>query len=258
MTDDSPTEPVPDPAVDRVPVRPERTPSRSAALLQVLAICGMPTQIVIALVLNAGFGMPIFTDAGYSLEFMATLSLLDTAAILLLIRLFLWQSDEPPVPLFIGPRPAGGEALRGLALVPVVYVGVAALVLLLRAVAPWMHTVEHNPLETFLGSTTDAGVFLVVVVIAGGVREEIQRAFILHRFEQRLGGVKVGLALFSVAFGALHAYQGLDVAITIGILGLIWGVLFVTRRSAVLPMVNHAGFNALQVVQGFVARSLGG
>jgi hypothetical protein len=34
--------------------------------------------------------------------------------------------------------------------------------------------------------------------------------------------------------------------------------VFVKRRSAVLPMVNHAGFNALQVVQGLMVRSLGG
>ena len=33
---------------------------------------------------------------------------------------------------------------------------------------------------------------------AGGVREELQRAFLLHRFEQRLGGAGVGLIVTSV------------------------------------------------------------
>ena len=99
--------------------------------------------------------------------------------------------------------------------------------------------------------------FIVVVIVAGGVREELQRAFILHRFEQRLGGIHLGLVLFTIAFGALHADQGIDVSIAVGLLGLIWGLIYIRRRSAVLPIVNHAGFNALQVFQGVMARTLG-
>jgi membrane protease YdiL (CAAX protease family) len=176
----------------------------------------------------------------------------------LLIRLFLRLSRERPADVFIGARPVRGEFVRGLLLVPVVFAGVSGLVLALRTLAPWMHTVEENPLEAFLTSPGGAALFLVVVIVAGGVREELQRAFILHRFEQHLGGIRLGLVLFSAAFGALHLDQGVDVALAIGVLGLIWGLVFVKRRSAVLPMVNHAGFNALQVVQGLMVRSLGG
>ena len=99
---------------------------------------------------------------------------------------------------------------------------------------------------------------MFVAILAGGVREELQRAFILRRFEQRLGGIRVGLALFSVTFGVLHWEQGVDVAVAIGLLGLFWGVLYVKRRSVVLPMVNHASFNALQVLQGAIVRAFGG
>jgi membrane protease YdiL (CAAX protease family) len=99
--------------------------------------------------------------------------------------------------------------------------------------------------------------FVVVVVLAGGVREELQRAFILHRFGQRLGGARVGLVLFSLTFGALHLEQGADVAVAIGLLGFVWGLLYIQRRSAILPMVNHGAFNAVQVLQGVLAKSLG-
>ena len=33
----------------------------------------------------------------------------------------------------------------------------------------------------------------VIAVLAGGVREELQRAFLLRRFEQHLGGPIVGV-----------------------------------------------------------------
>ena len=53
----------------------------------------------------------------------------------------------------------------------------------------------------------------------------------------------------SVAFGAGHLMQGTDAALATGLLGAFWGVVYLRRRSAVAPMVSHAGFNLLQIVQ---------
>jgi membrane protease YdiL (CAAX protease family) len=159
--------------------------------------------------------------------------------------------------MLLGRRPVLGEALRGLALLPVVFVAVTGIVVGLRAVAPWLHSVQQSPLESFMRSPIESAIFLVVVVLAGGVREELQRAFILHRFDQSLGGVQVGLVVFSLTFAALHIDQGYDVALAIGTLGLLWGIIYAKRRSAVMPMVNHACFNAAQVAQQVIARSLG-
>jgi membrane protease YdiL (CAAX protease family) len=189
---------------------------------------------------------------------MATVMLLDTALIALLIRLFLEMSAENSRDVFIGTRPVFGEMWRGLALVPVAFAGVTAIVLGIRAIAPSLHTVDVSPIEQYMRNPLDASIFLVVVVLGGGVREELQRAFILHRFEQCLGGIRVGLVVFSLLFGILHYDQGWDVAIAIGSLGLAWGLLYIKRRSAVLGMTNHAGFNAVQVAQGYLLRVLGG
>ena len=60
-------------------------------------------------------------------------------------------------------------------------------------------------------------------MIAGGVREEIQRGFILHRFRQYLGGGVIGVIVHSGLFGLGHVDQGWDAAITVGTLGAIWG-----------------------------------
>jgi membrane protease YdiL (CAAX protease family) len=232
---------------------------RWVAVIEAVLVCGIPTQLVVAAVLVLGTHMPLVdSKGGISLQFFTTLSLIDTALVMFLIRGFLWFSREDPHDIFIGVRPVRGEVLRALALVPVVFAVVTGIVLALRTIAPWMHTVEKNPLEAFMQTPMEAAIFLFVAVLAGGVREEIQRAFILHRFRQRLGGVRLGLILFSVTFGLLHLDQGVDVALAIGCLGLLWGVLYVKRRSVVLPMVNHASFNALQVLQGTLVRTLGG
>jgi membrane protease YdiL (CAAX protease family) len=227
------------------------------AIVQAIAVSGVPTGLIVTLALMLTTNMSPFNGDGLTLEFMSTVTLLDTALIALLIRVFLELSGEDSRSVFLGRRPVFGEVVRGLLLVPVMFAAVTGIVLGLRAVAPWLHTVKVSPLEQYMRSPLDASIFLVVVVLGGGIREELQRAFILHRFEQCLGGIKLGLIIFSVVFGLLHVDQGGDVAIAVGSLGLFWGLLYVKRRSAVMGMTNHAGFNALQVLQGVLARALG-
>jgi membrane protease YdiL (CAAX protease family) len=248
--------PLADPAAPAVLVAPPPALSWWSAALQILVVCGIPTQFVAAAILVVIVRMPFLDANGVSFEFIAVASLVDTAIVAVLIRLFLSLSGEQSADVFVGPRPVTGEVLRGLAMLPVVFLSVTLLVLGIRAVAPWMHNVETSPFEAFLRTPQQAAIFLVVVVLAGGVREELQRAFILHRFDQRLGGARLGLALFSLAFGAFHLDQGYDVAVAICCLGLFWGIAYIRRRSAILPMVNHASFNATQVLQIMLARSL--
>ena len=91
-------------------------------------------------------------------------------------------------------------------------------------------------------------------IVAGGVREEIQRAFLLHRFETWLGGAPLGLLITSAAFGAGHLLQGADAAVATGLLGMFWGVIYLRRRSVIAPMVSHAGFDLLQIAQAVFGR----
>ena len=234
-----------------------RAPAWPFALLQSLAVSGIPTQVLIATILIFGTTMGPYSSEGISLEFIATVSLLDTALVALLIRVFLQFSGETSRDVYLGPRPVLGELGRGLALVPVTFIVVVALVAGVRAIAPWLHNVAVSPLEAFMRNPLDAAIFAVVVVLAGGVREELQRGFILHRFGQSLGGMWVGNVVFGLAFGLGHIDQGWDIAMVIGLLGLTWGAMYIRRGSILVSMANHAGFNAAQVVQQLLVTSLG-
>jgi membrane protease YdiL (CAAX protease family) len=232
--------------------------SWQAALFQVVLVCGIPTQLAIFVPIALFTGVPILEGRQVSMELFALTSLLDTAFIAILIRVFLGISGENSRDVFLGRRPPLREAALGLAVLPGVFIVVAGIALGVRTLAPWLHTVSENPLEAYMRTPLDAAIFGVVVILAGGVREELQRAFILHRFEQRLGGAGVGLAVFSAFFGALHVTEGADAAIAIGVLGLFWGVVYLKRRSAILPLVNHAGFDVLQVLQAVLVRGFSG
>ncbi len=237
--------------------------SRVFAAVQVFLVCGIPTQVLVYLAL-LGTGTRMGADGAtlaadptnISLEFFAMASLFDTALIALLIRTFLGLSGESSRDVFLGRLPVAREAWRGLALIPLLWILVIGVVAAITAWLPTLHNVPHNPLERFMDTPVRAGVFLVVVILAGGVREELQRGFILHRFAQRLGGAWVGLVAFSIAFGLFHIPQGFDVAIAVGLLGVIWGVLYIRRGSVVAPMVSHAGFDVAQVLQQVLLRTL--
>lgn len=241
-------------AAEEPPDVPSRPP-RVAALIEVLVCSGFPTQLVIVAALRLAGMHPMDASGALSLPFFGALAALDTVLLVGLVFLFLGARGESPRALLVGRRHPAREAAIGAMLVPIVFIFVAVVVGGLRLIAPWLQTVPQNPLGALLDTPREAIVFGFIVVIAGGLREEIQRAFILHRFEQSLGGAALGLILFSLMFGAGHLDQGADVAITTAALGLFWGALYLIRRSVVAPAVSHAGFNLMQVIVQVVMRA---
>ncbi len=141
------------------------------------------------------------------------------------------------------------ETILGVLLIPVIFLVVIVLLNVMRLWAPWLHNVETNPLEQLAGTPGEAAIFAVVAILAGGVREELQRAFLLRRFELHLGGAVVGVGILGAAFGLGHIVQGWDAVFTTGLLGVLWSVIYLRRRSVIAPIVSHSGFNSLEVLR---------
>ena len=240
------------PAV-RAPVRPPfRSAPRLRAALQVLLCSGIPTQMLLIQVL-AAFGHQPFLDGGrLNITWIVAVSIADTALLVSLVLLLLHVEGESPREVFLGHRHPLREIPLGLATVIPLLLITAALIHGVRELAPWLHNVPVNPFAQLLDSPANAWLFAVVALIGGGVREEIQRAFLLTRFEQHLGGATVGLVVTSIAFGLGHVIQGLEAGIATGTLGLAWGAMYLWRRSALAPIASHAGFNALEIVRYLV------
>jgi membrane protease YdiL (CAAX protease family) len=250
--------------IDPGPDRPEHSDSRApaqapwlaprvVALLEVVLCSDYPTQAVLTATFNA-LGYTAYDSGELRVGFVVALSLVDTVLLLALIVFFLAAHGERARDVFFGRRPIREEIVLGLPLILVALGGGIAVLAAIQLLAPTLHTVEHNPLQDLVQRPRDAWLFAVVVVVAGGVREELQRAFLLHRFDRWLGGPAVGVVVASLAFGAGHLLQGVDAAITTGLLGAFWGVVYLRRRSAVAPIVSHSGFNLVQIVQFLLIR----
>ena len=222
---------------------------RVMALLEVIICSDYPTQLALSTTVAAlGYG-PFDANGELSLAYVVVLSLADTALLLALIAMFLSIHGEGARDLFLGTRSISAEARFGLPLaLAALGLGVIVLVVI-QQVAPWLHTVPRNPLQNFVRTPRDAAAFAVVAIVAGGLREEVQRAFLLRRFERWLGGGRVGIIVTSVSFGLGHKIQGLDAAVATSLLGGFWAFIYLRRRSVVAPVVSHSGFNLLQLAQ---------
>jgi CAAX protease family protein len=247
-------EPVPEPPF--IPERRRVLPiERVGALIEILICSGFPTQVLLIVVMR-GFGIPMrAADGRFSPPFVFTLSLLDAIFVIGLVLTFLRAHHESAREVLLGKVRLIREALLGIATLPAVFVLVTLVLVLILRFAPGLHNVASNPFEDMLRTRSDAIIFAVVVMVAGGVREEVQRGFITHRCDQYLGGALWGVVVYSAFFGAGHVDQGYDATIAIGLLGLFWGLLYISRRSIVAPLVSHALFNLAQLLKylAFVA-----
>ena len=223
--------------------------NRLVAVLEILLCSSVPTQLALAGGLRAA-GLAMFDTGGQlSLMFVLILSVGDTLLLATLMILITRSHGENVRELWVGRGPIKPEVVRGILLIPAVFLMVVVLLNVLRLVAPWLHNVETNPLEQLASTPGEAAIFAVVAIVAGGLREELQRAFLLRRFELHLGGAMVGVVVLSLAFGLGHIVQGWDAVIATGVLGAFWALIYLRRRSSIAPIISHSGFNSLEILR---------
>jgi membrane protease YdiL (CAAX protease family) len=248
------SEPQPLPPFDPTPSPPAETltpaQKRLIAVAELLLCSSLPTQIVIGQLLGAAGLAPTANGDQLSLRFVFVLLFVDSIVLVALMVLLTRAHGQRASALWFGDRHPLRDIALGLALVPLVFLLVGLLMNALLRVFPGLHNVPSNPIEQMAaGGPYDAAMLGVIAILGGGVREELQRAFMLQRFERQLGGATVGVIVLSIAFGLGHVQQGWDAVITTGLLGAFWSLVYLRRRSSVAPMVSHAGFNALEVLR---------
>ena len=224
---------------------------RLIAGAEVLLCSSFTTQLVISVLLQAAGLSPTVPGEGLtpSPPFVFTLLLVDSIVMVGLMVTLTRAHGESPAAMWLGVRAPRREFALGLALVPLVVLMVVTVRSGLLRVLPGLHNVDTNPIQQLAaGGPENAAMLGVIAILAGGVREELQRAFLLQRFERHLGGMTVGVVVLSIAFGLGHFLQGWDAVITTGLLGAFWAVVYLRRRSTIAPMVSHAGFNSLGVL----------
>ena len=227
--------------------------ARAAVVVEILLCSGIPSQLALAYMFALAGFTPL-VGGRLSFAYIASLLLLDATLLIGLIFWFLRRRGERPRDVFLGARPLGPEIKLGVGLTAVVFALAVVVLSTARMFFPSLYNVKENPLQDLIQTPAQALILAIVATISGGLREEIQRAFIIHRFEQYLGGAYMGLLFYSLIFGLGHSLQGWDAVLTTTLLGAFWGWIYIARRSIVAPVVSHSGFNAAEIFVFLVSR----
>jgi uncharacterized protein len=217
---------------------------RLLALFEVLSLSGVVSGILATLplaLINRNSAETL------SANFLSATLFLESAFFFLILWIILKIHNETLAGLGLRLIHWKSNFFIGLALVPVLIVINWLIAIFFKVFLP-KYFLETNPLTDSIHSPVQLIFFTFAALIAGGLKEEIQRAFIIRRFSRYLGGAGLGLLLWSLAFGAGHYVQGVQGVVTTTLLGFIFGMLYLLRGSLIGPIVAHAAYNTLALI----------
>jgi len=115
---------------------------------------------------------------------------------------------------------------------------------------------EVKRLANMLGpqSRASLGIFILVSCTAGLVEEILFRGYLQRQIGAITGNIYVGLIVSAILFGLGHGYQGARRMVLIAVLGAMFGLLALMRKSLRPGMMAHAFFDSVEGVLLWLVR----
>jgi membrane protease YdiL (CAAX protease family) len=180
-------------------------------------------------------------------NFLSGYLLLESALTFLILFALMKLHREPADSLGLRLRHWKPNFLIGLAVVPFLFLTNGVVAILFKSYLPKFYS-EHNPLLESIQTLPQLALFVFSALVAGGIKEEMQRAFILNRFRTYLGGAWIGLLLWSLVFGMGHYAQGVQGIVIASLYGLLFGLLYLLSGSLVAPITAHAVYDTMAIL----------
>ena len=79
----------------------------------------------------------------------------------------------------------------------------------------------------------------VLVIVVALAEETVFRGYLILRFKNVMANTSAAVLLSAVIFSLGHGYEGSAGVITVGGMGLVFGLVYTWRQSLVAPMVMH-------------------
>ncbi len=177
-------------------------------------------------------------QGGLNFLFVAISAILRDLALVSLILIFIWRNHEPATWIGWTLKSSRKEISVGILLFIPFTFGTGLLEKGLQAIGL---SAPSTPLPSFLTArgTVEFLLALVLVVIVALAEETIFRGYLILRFKA-ITSNPIGAALLSAAIFSLgHGYEGSAGVVTVGVMGLVFALVYMWRQSLVAPMVMH-------------------
>ena len=206
------------------------SPSRKVQSVEVLVFLGLILPSLVQSALSGGLGDLKF-------DVVVPLTILTDFGLLGLILYFLWRNGEPV-------RCIGwtfGRLKHDLAWGLMMFFPMAFVV---NALARALHgigaSLPHRPPSSLvIHGNSDLSLALILVVVVAVVEETIFRGYLLLRLTALTNNTLAAVLLSSIVFALGHGYEGLAGMAGVFVLGFLFAVVYLWRRSLVAPIVAH-------------------
>lgn len=204
---------------------------------------------VFLLLIVPSMALSLFAIRQGQLNFVlvATATIFRDLGLVSLILFFLWRNGEPVSRIGWAWRHPVRELILGVVCFVPVSLGAA---LLERALLRAGLSAPATPLPSFLRDQGPAEVLLaaLLVTVVAVAEETIFRGYLLLRFPAVLRSTTGSLLLSSAIFAVGHGYEGSAGLVTIGVMGAVFALVYLWRRSLVAPIVMHFLQDFLSIV----------
>jgi len=229
------------------PELPRKTwADRLQALFEVILLSGLVSSLLTGLVIYAFKRGPAINPLSNA-WFFSIFVLVEAAIALLLLSAILTFHRETLFSLGIQWKRWRFHLMIGLTLVPFLFLINAAVAVFFKLYLP-QYFIEKNPLTDLIRTPQQLIVLIIAALIAGGIKEELQRAFIITRFRLYLGGAGFGLVLWSIGFGLGHFVQGVQGIFIAAIYGFIFGIVYILSGSLIAPIIAHGAYDTIALL----------
>ena len=219
---------------------PSCLPSRRAIVLE---LCVFLFLIVPSMVLS-------FFAAGadkISFVLLAISTIFRDLALVSLILFLAWRDKEPVSRLGLSVKNLDSDILLGFVLyIPFLFV-IGLVEQLLTAIG-FSSSSEPGPSFFHVGGRWEVALAVVLVAVVAVSEETIFRGYLVRRLQAATSSTTAAVLLSSIIFALGHGYEGSLGAVTVGVMGLIFALLYLWRQSLVVPIVLHFLQDFLAVV----------
>jgi len=167
----------------------------------------------------------------------ATATILDDLALVALVLYFLWRNREPLARIGLTGERFPAEITIGLLLFLPLFAGAGLLGSGLSALG--IPASAATPSFLRYQGLSGAALALVLVLVVAIAEETIFRGYLILRLSAVTSRPWAAVILSAAIFSVGHGYEGPAGIIITGVVGMVYALIYLSRKSLVAPVVLH-------------------